>query len=70
MLIQVLALLRLLRGRASLVVIEILYSELLRTSRQLFEALIRFWSPTAEFIMLFTFDWTVRAVSEVTESDE
>ena len=50
--------------------IEILYSELLRASRQLFEALVRFWSPAAEFLMSFTFDWTVRAVSEVTESDE
>ena len=51
-------------------VIKIRYSELLRTSRQLFGALMRFWSPAVEFIMSFTFDWTVRVVSEVTESDE
>ena len=51
-------------------VIEIRYSENLRPSRQPSAALVRFGSPAAKFRMSFTFDWTVRAVSEVTESDE
>ena len=68
--IQALAFLRLPCGRASLVVIEIRYCALSRTSRQLVEAVVRFWLPEEEARMDLTIDWAVRRLSEETEIDE